>query len=50
MKASNYQTTMFFIDWVNNYLSIERIARDYNITKRKAKRLIRQGRKLVNSR
>lgn len=34
----------FFIDWWNNYLTTDRIAFDYGITKARAVELISQGR------
>jgi hypothetical protein len=35
-----------YLDWVNHYLSIQRFARDYGITKGQAQQLISLGRSI----
>lgn len=50
MKTWN--SVFFYLDWVNNYLTVEKIASDYGLTKKKAKALIVEGKKLheINTR
>lgn len=35
-----------FLDWFNNFLTVERFAEYYNLTIEQARRLIEEGRKL----
>jgi len=38
----------FYLDYVNNFLTIAKIASHYNITEKEAKKLIEEGKKIQN--
>lgn len=42
------QFSKMYLDWLNNYLTIERFAEDYDITVKAAKEIIELGRAIGN--
>lgn len=52
MKKSNYgqHAIDFYLDYINNYLTVEKIAGDYNYTIKSAIGLIVRGKELFNER
>lgn len=41
----NYELRMMFLDWVNNYLTVEKFAADNGVSVEDARALIEMGRK-----
>lgn len=48
MKPIREQIRAFYLDWVNNYLTLEKIAEDYGITTEAAAALIKWGKEYQN--
>jgi hypothetical protein len=45
-KKKTFKTLDFYIDYFNNYLSVEKIAEHNGITEKEANLLIREGKKI----
>ena len=43
---SKINPLIFYLDWVNNYLTVKKISEDYNITEKEALSLIEYGKKM----
>jgi hypothetical protein len=48
MEKSIVNIQRFYLDWVNNFLTVKALADHYDITKKEAEILIEAGRKLNN--
>lgn len=38
----------FYLDWINNYITVEKFAQDYNLTVKQAQALLKVAREINN--